>query len=173
VSGLVLAEGCSCLESSRRVFQNRLTCMSKLATFYQNDRDILKSTEERRRFARQGGVRGMVSSSAACGFASSAIRAERKERKQCEIDQAAKGLFFYCARYFGPPVHFTRFMFDVRVTRACMTRVYLWIDARMKIKVILLLICDVYFACASSSVTLDSLVNCKLNLLVYVLCRNY
>lgn len=40
MSGLVLAEGCSCLESSRRVFQNRLTCMSKLATFYQNDRDI-------------------------------------------------------------------------------------------------------------------------------------
>lgn len=44
---------------------------------------ILKSTEERRRFAQRGGVRGIVSSASSCGFALILLtQLERKERRE-------------------------------------------------------------------------------------------
>lgn len=108
--------------------------MGKLATIYHNDQDI----EEywRAAIAKIRSARGSAWDSVFCvGLrfcinSVNTIRAERKERKQCEIDQAAKSLFCYKAEYFGFPLHYTRFTFDVSVTRACITRVYLWIDAR-------------------------------------------
>ena len=96
-------------------------------------------------------MRGKLSSSAACGFALILLRPvndaaalhqlgrkERKENNARLITRLKVFLFFpykgIYAKYFGPPLRFTRFTFDVSVTHACTTSAYLWIEARMKMK---------------------------------------
>lgn len=100
---------------------------------------ILKSTEELRRFAQRGGVRGIVSSASSCVFALILLtQLERKERRENNARLIKRLKVFFAIELNISALlctyTFDWFTFDVSVTHACMTRVYLWIDARLKMK---------------------------------------